>query len=140
MLNEATEDNLIDLGPGSPAVVTPRITSSPPPHSTAGATATPAHNPTAASLSTALAGLGKSRMVLSLCSRVWKNMYADYTEKKPANLHAHLQNTNYHILSCTFTLVRAESSLLPSLCRPGNGKAAECKKRLIIWLLIGNKP
>uniref|UniRef100_A0A671XTV7 Target of myb1 like 2 membrane trafficking protein n=1 Tax=Sparus aurata TaxID=8175 RepID=A0A671XTV7_SPAAU len=26
-LNEATEDNLIDLGPGSPAVVTPRITS-----------------------------------------------------------------------------------------------------------------
>uniref|UniRef100_A0A3Q1HYS6 Target of myb1 like 2 membrane trafficking protein n=1 Tax=Acanthochromis polyacanthus TaxID=80966 RepID=A0A3Q1HYS6_9TELE len=30
MLTEATEDNLIDLGPGSPAVVTPRITSSPP--------------------------------------------------------------------------------------------------------------
>uniref|UniRef100_A0A7N6AMU3 Target of myb1 like 2 membrane trafficking protein n=1 Tax=Anabas testudineus TaxID=64144 RepID=A0A7N6AMU3_ANATE len=27
MLNEATEDNLIDLGPGSPSVVTPRITS-----------------------------------------------------------------------------------------------------------------
>uniref|UniRef100_A0A669EYW2 Target of myb1 like 2 membrane trafficking protein n=1 Tax=Oreochromis niloticus TaxID=8128 RepID=A0A669EYW2_ORENI len=27
MLTEATEDNLIDLGPGSPAVVTPRITS-----------------------------------------------------------------------------------------------------------------
>ncbi|XP_040918803.1 TOM1-like protein 2 isoform X2 [Toxotes jaculatrix] len=57
MLNEATEDNLIDLGPGSPAVVTPRITSSPPPQSTAGATASPAHNPSAASLSTALAGL-----------------------------------------------------------------------------------
>uniref|UniRef100_A0A8D3ATI9 Target of myb1 like 2 membrane trafficking protein n=1 Tax=Scophthalmus maximus TaxID=52904 RepID=A0A8D3ATI9_SCOMX len=45
MLNEATEDNLIDLGPGSPAVVTPRITSSPPAHSTAGASASasPAH-------------------------------------------------------------------------------------------------
>uniref|UniRef100_A0A8C5DNP4 TOM1-like protein 2 n=1 Tax=Gouania willdenowi TaxID=441366 RepID=A0A8C5DNP4_GOUWI len=27
MLSEATDDNLIDLGPGSPAVVTPRITS-----------------------------------------------------------------------------------------------------------------
>uniref|UniRef100_A0A8C3AP86 Target of myb1 like 2 membrane trafficking protein n=1 Tax=Cyclopterus lumpus TaxID=8103 RepID=A0A8C3AP86_CYCLU len=27
MLNETTEDNLIDLGPGSPAVVTPRISS-----------------------------------------------------------------------------------------------------------------
>uniref|UniRef100_A0A3P8W9T8 Target of myb1 like 2 membrane trafficking protein n=1 Tax=Cynoglossus semilaevis TaxID=244447 RepID=A0A3P8W9T8_CYNSE len=55
MLNEATDDNLIDLGPGSPAVVTPRITGSPPPQSTAGASASPAH---AASLSTALAGLG----------------------------------------------------------------------------------
>ncbi|XP_063327819.1 TOM1-like protein 2 isoform X2 [Pelmatolapia mariae] len=57
MLTEATEDNLIDLGPGSPAVVTPRITSSPPPSSTVGATASPARNPTAASLSSALAGL-----------------------------------------------------------------------------------
>ncbi|XP_038555657.1 TOM1-like protein 2 isoform X2 [Micropterus salmoides] len=57
MLNEATEDNLIDLGPGSPAVVTPRITSSPPPHSAAGAAASPAHKPTTASLSFALAGL-----------------------------------------------------------------------------------
>lgn len=62
MLNEATEDNLIDLGPGSPAVVTPRITSSPPPHSTTGATASPAHNPTTASLSTALAGLGENKI------------------------------------------------------------------------------
>ncbi|XP_049418397.1 TOM1-like protein 2 isoform X2 [Epinephelus fuscoguttatus] len=57
MLNEATEDNLIDLGPGSPAVVTPRITSSPPAHSPAGATASPAHNPTTASLSSALASI-----------------------------------------------------------------------------------
>uniref|UniRef100_A0A667Y3S6 Target of myb1 like 2 membrane trafficking protein n=1 Tax=Myripristis murdjan TaxID=586833 RepID=A0A667Y3S6_9TELE len=46
-----------NLGPGSPAVVTPRITSSPPPQTTAGATASPARNPTTASLSTALAGL-----------------------------------------------------------------------------------
>ncbi|XP_042360202.1 LOW QUALITY PROTEIN: TOM1-like protein 2 [Plectropomus leopardus] len=57
MLNEATEDNLIDLGPGSPAVVTPRITSSPPAHSPAGATASPAHNPTTAALSSALASI-----------------------------------------------------------------------------------
>uniref|UniRef100_A0A3P8RIB7 Target of myb1 like 2 membrane trafficking protein n=1 Tax=Astatotilapia calliptera TaxID=8154 RepID=A0A3P8RIB7_ASTCA len=39
MLTEATEDNLIDLGPGSPAVVTPRITSSPPPTSLSSALA-----------------------------------------------------------------------------------------------------
>ncbi|XP_041672614.1 TOM1-like protein 2 isoform X1 [Cheilinus undulatus] len=57
MLNEATEDNLIDLGPGSPAVVTPRIVSSPPPQSPTGATASPARDPTPASLSSALAGL-----------------------------------------------------------------------------------
>ncbi|XP_029293903.1 TOM1-like protein 2 isoform X2 [Cottoperca gobio] len=57
MLNEATEDNLIDLGPGSPAVVTPRNSSSPTTHSTAGATASPAHNPATASLSSALAGI-----------------------------------------------------------------------------------
>uniref|UniRef100_A0A3Q1ASB8 Target of myb1 like 2 membrane trafficking protein n=1 Tax=Amphiprion ocellaris TaxID=80972 RepID=A0A3Q1ASB8_AMPOC len=44
MLSEATEDNLIDLGPGSPAVVTPRITSSPPSISSAGATASPVTN------------------------------------------------------------------------------------------------
>ncbi|XP_067472545.1 TOM1-like protein 2 isoform X2 [Thunnus thynnus] len=57
MLSEASEDNLIDLGPGSPAVVTPRITSSPPPHSSAGATASPAHNSTTASLTSALGSL-----------------------------------------------------------------------------------
>uniref|UniRef100_UPI0037E76F60 TOM1-like protein 2 isoform X1 n=1 Tax=Semicossyphus pulcher TaxID=241346 RepID=UPI0037E76F60 len=57
MLNEATEDNLIDLGPGSPAVVTPRITSSPPSHSPAGATASPARDPPQAALTSALAGL-----------------------------------------------------------------------------------
>uniref|UniRef100_A0A8C8DWL7 Target of myb1 like 2 membrane trafficking protein n=1 Tax=Oryzias sinensis TaxID=183150 RepID=A0A8C8DWL7_9TELE len=36
MLTDAIEDNLIDLGPGSPAVVTPRITSSPPQSLTGG--------------------------------------------------------------------------------------------------------
>ncbi|XP_028310098.1 TOM1-like protein 2 isoform X2 [Gouania willdenowi] len=60
MLSEATDDNLIDLGPGSPAVVTPRITSSPPPSSTAGPTASPLHNTAAASLTTALTGLDVS--------------------------------------------------------------------------------
>lgn len=63
MLSEATEDNLIDLGPGSPAVVSPRITSSPPLYSTTGPTASPARNATTASLSSALAGLGKSKLV-----------------------------------------------------------------------------
>ncbi|KAK7940311.1 hypothetical protein WMY93_003637 [Mugilogobius chulae] len=38
MLSEVADDNLIDLTPGSPAVVTPRVTTSPP-HSTARASA-----------------------------------------------------------------------------------------------------
>ncbi|XP_075942187.1 TOM1-like protein 2 isoform X2 [Anarhichas minor] len=57
MLNEATEDNLIDLGPGSPAVVSPRISCSPASKSTAGAAASPGPNPTTASLSSALASI-----------------------------------------------------------------------------------
>ncbi|KAM9843069.1 TOM1-like protein 2 [Aulostomus maculatus] len=57
MMNEATDDNLIDLGPGSPAVVTPRITSSPPLSATAGASASASQNPSTAALSSALAGL-----------------------------------------------------------------------------------
>ncbi|CAL8272369.1 unnamed protein product [Lota lota] len=59
MLGEATEDNLIDLGPGSPAVVTPRAAASPPPASALmGAAASPPHHPpTTTTLSSALGGL-----------------------------------------------------------------------------------
>ncbi|XP_034075552.1 TOM1-like protein 2 isoform X3 [Gymnodraco acuticeps] len=60
MLNEATEDNLIDLGPGSPAVITPRIISSSPTHRIAGATASPARNPPTASLTSAVASIDVS--------------------------------------------------------------------------------
>ncbi|XP_061556145.1 TOM1-like protein 2 isoform X2 [Phycodurus eques] len=60
ILGEATDDNLIDLGPGSPSAVTPRVPSSPPRHGTAAAAASPAPNPAAASLSSALAGLDVS--------------------------------------------------------------------------------
>ncbi|XP_033944717.2 TOM1-like protein 2 isoform X1 [Pseudochaenichthys georgianus] len=60
MLNEATEDNLIDLGPGSPAVVTPRIISSSPTPRIAGATASPARNPPTASLTSAVASIDVS--------------------------------------------------------------------------------
>ncbi|XP_067279251.1 TOM1-like protein 2 isoform X3 [Pseudorasbora parva] len=73
VLNEASEDNLIDLGPGSPAVVTPRVSATPthtptstlqpPPVAAPPAAAPPAAAPPAAaaantaSLSTQLAGL-----------------------------------------------------------------------------------
>ncbi|XP_020560996.1 TOM1-like protein 2 isoform X2 [Oryzias latipes] len=60
MLSDAIEDNLIDLGPGSPAVVTPRITSSPPQSLTGGAAAPPAHSPAPGSLTSALANLDVS--------------------------------------------------------------------------------
>ncbi|KAG7491825.1 hypothetical protein MATL_G00008170 [Megalops atlanticus] len=54
VLSEATEDNLIDLGPGSPAVVSPMV-SAVPPSSLPPAAAAPSSTP--ASLSTQLAGL-----------------------------------------------------------------------------------
>lgn len=78
MLNEATEDNLIDLGPGSPAVVTPRITSSPHLQSTTGATASPTHNPSTTSLSSALASLGKKSALTQnkrLCKTTENTLY-----------------------------------------------------------------
>ncbi|XP_077591350.1 TOM1-like protein 2 isoform X2 [Stigmatopora nigra] len=55
IVDATADDNLIDLGPASPAVVA----SGPPPHRTAGATAaaSPARQPGEASLSSAMAGL-----------------------------------------------------------------------------------
>ncbi|TWW69931.1 TOM1-like protein 2 [Takifugu flavidus] len=61
VLDEATEDNLIDLGPGSPAVVTPRITSSPQHNSTSRTSTTPNPGQSPASLSSALACLGHNQ-------------------------------------------------------------------------------
>lgn len=58
MLSEATEDNLIDLGPGSPAVVSPRISATPP--TSLPASVLPARSASPATLSSRLAGLGES--------------------------------------------------------------------------------
>ncbi|XP_076856394.1 TOM1-like protein 2 isoform X2 [Brachyhypopomus gauderio] len=55
VLSEATEDNLIDLGPGSPAVVSPRISATPP--SALPASVGPARSASPATLSSRLAGL-----------------------------------------------------------------------------------
>ncbi|XP_064178957.1 TOM1-like protein 2 isoform X3 [Anguilla rostrata] len=71
VLSEATEDNLIDLGPGSPAVVSPKVSAPPAPAAPAAAvapvalvapaastaSAPPAASSTPAALSTQLAGL-----------------------------------------------------------------------------------
>uniref|UniRef100_A0AAR2KWV6 Target of myb1 like 2 membrane trafficking protein n=1 Tax=Pygocentrus nattereri TaxID=42514 RepID=A0AAR2KWV6_PYGNA len=51
----STEDNLIDLGPGSPAVVSPRISATPP--TNLPSTVTPARSASPATLSSRLAGL-----------------------------------------------------------------------------------
>ncbi|XP_052467147.1 TOM1-like protein 2 isoform X1 [Carassius gibelio] len=55
VLNEATEDNLIDLGPGSPAVVSPRISATPP--SNFSPSLAPVRSASPATLSSRLAGL-----------------------------------------------------------------------------------
>ncbi|XP_051530655.1 TOM1-like protein 2 isoform X4 [Myxocyprinus asiaticus] len=55
VLNEATEDNLIDLGPGSPAVVSPRIIATPP--SSLPPSIAPIRSASPVTLSSRLAGL-----------------------------------------------------------------------------------
>ncbi|XP_048089598.1 TOM1-like protein 2 isoform X2 [Alosa alosa] len=55
VLSEATEDNLIDLGPGSPAVVTPMVNATPP--SSLLASVAPARSASPASLASKLAVL-----------------------------------------------------------------------------------
>lgn len=64
VLNEATDDNLIDLGPGSPAVMSPRISGTPP--SSLPASVAPVRSASPATLSSRLAGLGESLLALIL--------------------------------------------------------------------------
>lgn len=65
VLSEATDDNLIDLGPGSPAVMSPRISSTPP--SSLPASVAPTHSASPATLASQLAGLGESLPLLIIC-------------------------------------------------------------------------
>ncbi|XP_062422050.1 TOM1-like protein 2 isoform X2 [Pungitius pungitius] len=97
MLNEATEDNLIDLGPGSPAVVTPRISCSSPPKSTSGATASPAHNPSTASLSTALAGIDVASDSGTLSSLPGRNQddFDMFAQTRSSSLAEQRKNVKY---------------------------------------------
>ncbi|XP_041852070.1 TOM1-like protein 2 isoform X3 [Melanotaenia boesemani] len=99
MLTEATEDNLIDLGPGSPAVVTPRITSSPPLCSAAGTAASKPHNPPAASLSTALASLDVTSEcvsgTLSSLSAHNKDDFDMFAQTRSSSLAEQRKNVKY---------------------------------------------
>ncbi|XP_067088779.1 TOM1-like protein 2 isoform X2 [Osmerus mordax] len=101
MLSEATEDNLIDLGPGSPAVVSPRVSTSPnPPPSVppAGASASPARTP--ASLSTQLAGLdvgadGVSGTLSSLSSQPNQDDFDMFAHTRTSSLADQRKNVKY---------------------------------------------
>ncbi|XP_037544271.1 TOM1-like protein 2 isoform X1 [Nematolebias whitei] len=99
MLTEATEDNLIDLGPGSPAVVSPRVTSSPPPSSAAGATASPARSSATTSLSTALASLdvGSDSVsgTLSSLSTHNKDDFDMFAQTRSSSLAEQRKNVKY---------------------------------------------
>ncbi|XP_072299510.1 TOM1-like protein 2 isoform X2 [Eucyclogobius newberryi] len=98
MLSEVTDDNLIDLTPGSPAVVTPRITSSPPSKSTAGASALPAHNGST-TLSTALAGLevGEGTVSATLSSLSGQNQddFDMFAQTRSSSLAEQRKNVTY---------------------------------------------
>ncbi|XP_033826997.1 TOM1-like protein 2 isoform X1 [Periophthalmus magnuspinnatus] len=98
MLSEVTDDNLIDLGPGSPAVVTPRITSSPPPLSSAGVSASPAHNGSTM-LSSALAGLevgaGTVSATLSSLSGHNQDDFDMFAQTRSSSLAEQRKNVTY---------------------------------------------
>ncbi|XP_056143136.1 TOM1-like protein 2 isoform X1 [Lampris incognitus] len=95
MLNEASEDNLIDLGAGSPAVVTSRITSSPPPHSAA----SPARDHTAASLPSALAeldmGSNSGSGTLSSLSGQTRDDFDMFAQTRSSSLADQRKNVKY---------------------------------------------
>lgn len=100
VLNEATEDNLIDLGPGSPAVVTPRITSSPQHNATPTRTSTaPNPNQSPASLSSALACLGiKKQPLLGLANMSQVVLDRHQTVSKPHNPSIYSKSTTASLL------------------------------------------
>uniref|UniRef100_A0A3B4BAS9 Uncharacterized protein n=1 Tax=Periophthalmus magnuspinnatus TaxID=409849 RepID=A0A3B4BAS9_9GOBI len=80
MLSEVTDDNLIDLGPGSPAVVTPRITST--------------HNGSTM-LSSALAGLGTVSATLSSLSGHNQDDFDMFAQTRSSSLAEQRKNVTY---------------------------------------------
>ncbi|CAL1588413.1 unnamed protein product [Knipowitschia caucasica] len=94
MVSEAPNDSLIDLGPGSPAVVTPRVTSSPPPR----ATASPAPNGST-TISSALAGLevGAGAVSATLSSHSGHNQddFDMFAQTRSSSLAEQRKNVTY---------------------------------------------
>ncbi|XP_056870764.1 TOM1-like protein 2 isoform X2 [Takifugu flavidus] len=97
VLDEATEDNLIDLGPGSPAVVTPRITSSPQHNSTSRTSTTPNPGQSPASLSSALACLDVASVSGTLSSLSGHNQddFDMFAQTRSSSLAEQRKNVKY---------------------------------------------
>uniref|UniRef100_A0A3Q3BDE3 Target of myb1 like 2 membrane trafficking protein n=1 Tax=Kryptolebias marmoratus TaxID=37003 RepID=A0A3Q3BDE3_KRYMA len=142
MLAEATEDNLIDLGPGSPAVVTPRVTSSPPSGSAAGATASPARSSATTSLSTALASLdvGSDSVsgTLSSLSTHNKDDFDMFAQTRSSSLAEQRKNVKYedpHALGGLASALDIRQQNTAGLRVKGDDNPADQELPIDSWLI-----
>uniref|UniRef100_A0A1A7WKN9 Target of myb1-like 2 (Chicken) n=1 Tax=Iconisemion striatum TaxID=60296 RepID=A0A1A7WKN9_9TELE len=138
LLSEATEDNLIDLGPGSPAVVTPRITSSPPPSSTAGAAASPARCPPTAALSTALTNLEVSSDSVSRTLSTQKDDFDMFAQTRSSSLAEQRKNVKYedpHALGGLASALDVRQQNASGLRVKGDDNPADQELPIDSWLI-----
>ncbi|XP_038163674.1 TOM1-like protein 2 isoform X1 [Cyprinodon tularosa] len=141
MLAETTEDNLIDLGPGSPAVVTPRITSSPPSSSAQRDAASATHNPTA-SLSTALANLdvGPDTVsgTLTSLSGTNKDDFDMFAQTRSSSLAEQRKNVKYeepHALGGLASALDVRQQNTSGLRVKGDDNPADQELPIDSWLI-----
>ncbi|KAM4717420.1 TOM1-like protein 2 isoform 3-T3 [Anableps anableps] len=142
MLAEATEDNLIDLGPGSPAVVTPRVMSSPSSGSAPRATASPAHNPSTASVSAALASLDVGsdsvRGTLTSLSGHNKDDFDMFAQTRSSSLAEQRKNVKYedpHALGGLASALDVRQQNTSGLRVKGDDNPADQELPIDSWLI-----
>ncbi|XP_014327890.1 TOM1-like protein 2 isoform X1 [Xiphophorus maculatus] len=142
MLAEPTEDNLIDLGPGSPAVVTPRVVSSPSSSSAHRATASPAHNPSTASISTALASLDVSSDsvsgTLTALSGHNKDDFDMFAQTRSSSLAEQRKNVKYedpHALGGLASALDVRQQNTSGLRVKGDDNPADQELPIDSWLI-----
>ncbi|XP_014889131.1 TOM1-like protein 2 isoform X2 [Poecilia latipinna] len=141
MLAEPTEDNLIDLGPGSPAVVTPRVMSSPSSSSAQRATASPAHNPSTAYISTALASLdvGSDSVSSTLTSLSGhKDDFDMFAQTRSSSLAEQRKNVKYedpHALGGLASALDVRQQNTSGLRVKGDDNPADQELPIDSWLI-----
>ncbi|MEQ2264620.1 TOM1-like protein 2 [Xenotaenia resolanae] len=142
MLADAIEDNLIDLGPGSPAVVTPRNMSSPPSSSAPRASASPTHNTSTPSISTVLASLdvGSDNVsgTLTSLSGHSKDDFDMFAQTRSSSLAEQRKNVKYeepHALGGLASALDVRQQNASGLRVKGDDNPADQELPIDSWLI-----